>query len=109
LASHVGVLGQEVAPPGVTSIHLATEPENRIELDGHPGCFVPPVLEEGLARPEELLGELRIEAAKAGKKDQRMATSSSDRDGVELEVAEVIDDPKGGSSSSRIAALRPAG
>ncbi len=86
------MLGEQVAPPRMATERQAPEREHRIELDRKPARFVAPVLEQRLAGLEQRLAERRIHAFEPRQQHQRVTAGAGDRDRVELEIAEAIDD-----------------
>ena len=57
-----------------------------------PARLVAPVLEQRLARLQQLLGERRVEALEPRQQHDGVAAGAGDRHGVELQVAEALDD-----------------
>ena len=90
---HLRVLADEIAPPRVVAEILAPKTEYRVELDRDPACLVAPVLEDRLSGLQEFFGEGRVEALEPGQEDDGVAAGAGDRDGVELEITEALDDP----------------
>ena len=92
-ARHFAMLAQDIAPPGV---HLVLPPPPReawIEGERQPARFVAPVLEQRRFGCKQRLSESGVEAVKPGGEHDAVGASSAHRDGVELQVAEVLDDP----------------
>jgi len=90
------MLADQVAPPRVVLELLTAEGEERVELDRDPACLVAPILKDRLSRLEELLGELRVKAVETRVENDGVAAGAGNGNGVELEVAEALDDSVGG-------------
>jgi hypothetical protein len=94
------MLADEIAPPGVVAEVFAAESEGGKELYRNPARLVPPILEERLSGLEELFCESRLETLETGVEDDGVAAGAGDGDGIELEIAETLNDPLCRSSSA---------
>lgn len=92
LAFFAIVFQNRTPPRALLPILSPTELENWVEIHRKPACFVTPVLEQRCSRAQERFGKLRVETAQSGHEDQRVAPRARDGDGVELQVAEALDD-----------------
>jgi hypothetical protein len=89
------VLADDITPPGVAAKLAAAKLERRVETERDPARLVTPVLEEGRSGAEEFLTEGWIEALQPGKEHARVAPRAGDRHGIELQIAEALDDSVG--------------
>ena len=87
------VLVKHIAPPGMGPVALAPPPEAGVKRERHPARFVAPVLEQRRSRNEQRLAECGVEPAKPGSEHDGVGAGSAHRHGVELQVAEVLDNP----------------
>ena len=90
---HPAVLAQHVAPPALDPVLPPPPREAGIEGERQPARFVAPVLEQRRPGREQRLPERGVEAVKPGGEHDAVGTGPAHRDGIELQIAEVLDDP----------------
>ena len=105
---HLRMRPQQIAPPGMDAELLPPELERGIEVEGQPAGLVAPVLEHGLAGLEQRLAQGGVHPLQAGHQHQGVAAGPGHRDGVQLQVAEPVEDLQGGGPCP-LAAARGAG
>ena len=89
---HRAMLAQHVAPPGVHLVLLPPPLEAGIEGQGQPARFMAPVLEERRPGCEQRLSKRSVKTVQPGSEHDAVSAGPAHRDGVELKVAEVLDD-----------------
>ena len=90
---HPAMFAQHVAPPGMDLVLPASPREAGVEGERHPARLVAPVLEQRRTGCEQRLPERGVESTKPRGEHDAVGAGPAHRHGVELQVAEVLDDP----------------
>ena len=106
---HPAMLAQHVAPPGVHLVLLPPPLEARIEGEGQPARFMAPVLEERCSGCKQRLPKRGVETVQPGSEHDAVSAGPAHRNGVELKVAEVLDDPVAAFPHLAVACARAIG
>ena len=89
---HLRMLAQHIAPPRMHLVLPAPPFEAGVEGERQPARLVAPVLEQRRPRGEQRLSERGVETVQPGGEHDAVGAGPAHGDGVELQVAEVLDD-----------------